>query len=158
MPLFILSQEIDEAFLESLPEDVRKEVEEKAKIQSELDKPVYRRASTVTDKEKEEEEEKNKDKLKIFGKDIFDMMQSSFMPVNEPNVNESYTLDFGDVLQIQIVGQKNLIEQYPLQKLAEDGKLSSFKHDGFWQCMDTLRDKTKLNKLWEENQAPWKAW
>ncbi len=121
MPLFILSQEIDEAFLESLPEDVRKEVEEKAKIQSELDKPVYRRASTMTDKEKEEEEEKNKDKLKIFGKDIFDMMQSSFMPVNEPNVNESYTLDFGDVLQIQIVGQKNLIEQYPLQR---DGSIN----------------------------------
>lgn len=34
----------------------------------------------------------------------------------------------------------------------------AYKHNGFWQCMDTLRDKIKLEKLWDENKAPWKVW
>lgn len=51
-----------------------------------------------------------------------------------------------------------VFEQQPLQQLAESGNLAAFKHDGFWQCMDTLRDKNYLNKRWEENDAPWKIW
>jgi glucose-1-phosphate cytidylyltransferase len=42
--------------------------------------------------------------------------------------------------------------------LARNGELSAFKHNGFWQCMDTLRDKIYLNDLWEKNKAPWKMW
>ena len=49
-------------------------------------------------------------------------------------------------------------EQEPLKNLAKDGELKAFKHDGFWQPMDTLRDKNKLEKLWSENTAPWKIW
>ena len=49
-------------------------------------------------------------------------------------------------------------EQEPLKNLASDGELMSFKHDGFWQPMDTLRDKIKLNELLEQNKAPWKVW
>ena len=49
-------------------------------------------------------------------------------------------------------------EQHSLPQLANDGKLSSFKHPGFWKPMDTLQDKYKLNKLWESNKAPWKIW
>ena len=45
----------------------------------------------------------------------------------------------------------------PLEKIAEDGQLSAFKHDGFWQCMDTLPDKNKLDALWD-GEAPWKVW
>ena len=37
-------------------------------------------------------------------------------------------------------------------------KLSSFKHRGFWKCMDTIKDKNELNKLWKENRSPWKNW
>lgn len=51
-----------------------------------------------------------------------------------------------------------VFEQVPLQQLAADGKMSAFKHHGFWQPMDTLRDNQKLNKLWKENKAPWKVW
>ncbi|NCB82780.1 MAG: glucose-1-phosphate cytidylyltransferase, partial [Bacilli bacterium] len=40
----------------------------------------------------------------------------------------------------------------------KDGEMFAYKHDGFWQPMDTLRDNQKLNKLWKENKAPWKVW
>jgi len=46
----------------------------------------------------------------------------------------------------------------PLQKLAKERKLYTYKHDGFWQCMDNVRDRDYLNKLWNENKAAWKVW
>ena len=46
----------------------------------------------------------------------------------------------------------------PLVSLASSGELMSFEHDGFWQAMDTLRDKTHLEELWESGNAPWKNW
>jgi len=49
-------------------------------------------------------------------------------------------------------------EREPLQKLAREEKLSAYKHDGFWQPMDTLRDKHILEDLWENGNAPWKVW
>ena len=45
-----------------------------------------------------------------------------------------------------------------LPKLAADGQLSAFKHSGFWQPMDTLREKIMLNDLWNSGKAPWKVW
>jgi len=49
-------------------------------------------------------------------------------------------------------------EREPLEKLAGEKQLSAFIHDGFWQCMDTLRDKIHLEALWCEDRAPWKRW
>lgn len=49
-------------------------------------------------------------------------------------------------------------EREPLEKLANEGQLVNYKHFGFWQCMDTLRDKQKLEELWETGKAPWKVW
>ena len=49
-------------------------------------------------------------------------------------------------------------EQQPLQRLAADDELMAFEHSGFWQPMDTLRDKTYLEELWASGQAPWKTW
>lgn len=49
-------------------------------------------------------------------------------------------------------------EQEPLQKIANDGKLCAYKHIGFWQPMDTLRDKMYLESLWESGSPPWKVW
>jgi glucose-1-phosphate cytidylyltransferase len=46
----------------------------------------------------------------------------------------------------------------PMEALADAGELSGFCHDGFWQCMDTMRDKVYLNALWDHGQAPWKLW
>ncbi len=49
-------------------------------------------------------------------------------------------------------------EQEPLKGLARDGQLTAFHHDGFWQPMDTLRDRRELEALWAEGRAPWKIW
>jgi glucose-1-phosphate cytidylyltransferase len=49
-------------------------------------------------------------------------------------------------------------EQGPMERMAREGKLAAFRHQGFWQPMDTLRDKNLLEKLWISGQAPWKLW
>lgn len=51
-----------------------------------------------------------------------------------------------------------MFEREPLEKLATENQLMCYKHNGFWQCMDTLRDKETLEKLWDSKQAPWKLW
>ena len=51
-----------------------------------------------------------------------------------------------------------VLERDVFNLLIKDRNLSAFKHNGFWQCMDTLREKTILNKLWKSNKAPWKVW
>ena len=57
-----------------------------------------------------------------------------------------------------IDGDDTLWEQEPLQRLAAEGELMAWQHSGFWQPMDTLRDKTYLEELWASGQAPWKTW
>jgi len=57
-----------------------------------------------------------------------------------------------------IDGDLTTFEQEPLINLATEGQLMSFKHDGFWECMDTLRDRKNLCSLWDSGQAPWKSW
>lgn len=51
-----------------------------------------------------------------------------------------------------------MFEREPLEALAKIGELKAYRHDGYWQCMDTKRDHEGLNKLWEEGKAPWKIW
>jgi glucose-1-phosphate cytidylyltransferase len=55
-------------------------------------------------------------------------------------------------------GDQTVFEQKPIQKLAKEHEIHTFQHRGFWKPMDTLRDKVKLNELWENNQASWKVW
>lgn len=57
-----------------------------------------------------------------------------------------------------IEGDLTTWEQEPLMNLASDGELMAFEHHGFWQPMDTLRDKTALEKMWTQGKAPWKKW
>lgn len=57
-----------------------------------------------------------------------------------------------------IEGDSTVWEQEPLGKLAQKEELSAFKHDGFWHPMDTLRDKRRLDKQWQDGTAPWKIW
>jgi glucose-1-phosphate cytidylyltransferase len=57
-----------------------------------------------------------------------------------------------------ISGDMTVWELDPLQKLASDGMLSAYKHEGFWQSMDTLRDKNVLEELWRSGTPPWKIW
>lgn len=55
-------------------------------------------------------------------------------------------------------GDKTIFEHGPLETMAKEGQFYAYKHYGFWKCMDTLRDKVQLNKLWVDNQAKWKVW
>jgi glucose-1-phosphate cytidylyltransferase len=55
-------------------------------------------------------------------------------------------------------GDETVWEREPLRRLAEEGRLASYRHTGFWQPMDTLREKLQLQELWESGQAPWKTW
>ena len=51
-----------------------------------------------------------------------------------------------------------MLERQPMDKLVRDGQLNAYKHEGFWQPMDTYQEAQYLNKLWAEGQAPWKVW
>ena len=57
-----------------------------------------------------------------------------------------------------IEGDSTVFEQTPMKRLAAEGQLKSYYHDGFWQCMDTKREKDKLEELWASGRAPWKIW
>jgi glucose-1-phosphate cytidylyltransferase len=66
-------------------------------------------------------------------------------------VLEPEVLDFID-------GDDTMWEHEPMRRLAEAGELMAYRHDGFWACMDTIRDKRLLNELWQTGKAPWKTW
>ena len=57
-----------------------------------------------------------------------------------------------------IEGDSTVLEKAPLEQVAKMGQLMAYKHSGFWQCMDTVREKETLEKLWAAGQAPWKVW
>ncbi len=57
-----------------------------------------------------------------------------------------------------IDGDDTVLEKKPLETAAKMGELMAYKHDGFWQCMDTVREKEQLEKMWANGQAPWKVW
>ena len=66
-------------------------------------------------------------------------------------VLEPKVLDF-------IAGDETLWEREPMERLAEEGQLMAYRHEGFWQPMDTLREKRMLEDLWAKGGAPWKVW
>ena len=55
-------------------------------------------------------------------------------------------------------GDATVLEAGPLESLARDGQLVAYKHEGFWQCMDTVRDKSRLEEMWTSGSAPWRTW
>ena len=131
IPIALFSQDISEAYLESLPESVRNDVLKGIDDRDEKEQPVYRRPSSMVEKEDSEYaqykdfiDNKNENKIDInvrFGKHIFQSVQSSFMPINEPNLDGSYLLDFGDTLELQLIGQKNETEQLMVNR---DGSIN----------------------------------
>jgi glucose-1-phosphate cytidylyltransferase len=56
------------------------------------------------------------------------------------------------------LGPDSVLEREPLERLAAEGQLRAFRHQGFWDCMDTYKDAVELNDLWAEGRAPWKLW
>jgi len=133
----INSQELNEDFLESLPDDIKKDLQEKNEKTNLDSKETYkpylyssklRQAEELLDlKERleidllelerrlrfDEGLSANKD-LELYGSDFFNTFQTSFMPINEPNPSADYNLDIGDVLNIQVIGQENYIENFTI--------------------------------------------
>ncbi len=115
LPLFTYSQEISEDYLNSLPEDIREDVMKRVDEKNDLEEDVYRSIDSSSDIEKKDFDEF------LFGADFFDTMQTSFMPVNLPNLDDDYVLDNGDVLSIQFIGQKDSTDSY---QIARDGSIN----------------------------------
>ena len=72
-------------------------------------------------------------------------------------INGGYFVCQPEVLNY-IAGDSILLEKEPMEQLASESELMCYKHYGFWQCMDTMRDREKLEHMWLENTAPWKVW
>lgn len=73
-------------------------------------------------------------------------------------INAGYFVCEPKVFDYITEGDGTVFEQAPLRNLASDGEIFTFKHDSFWMPMDTLRDKIKLNDMWEKKNAPWNVW
>jgi len=144
MSLTIGAQELNQEFLDSLPDDIRKDLEDKntatALSANETYRPYLyssklkqteellnlkdRLEKDLTDLERRlnsGEDLRINDELKLYGSDFFNTFQTSFMPINEPNPDSGYMLDKGDVLQIQLVGQNDFNEELLINS---DGSIS----------------------------------
>ena len=98
-------------------------------------------------------------------KGVLDITESgSVKSFREKKANDGAAINAGYmVLQPEIFdylteGDATVFETKPLERLVAEGELMSYRHTGFWQCMDTAREKAMLEKLWSKNQAPWKVW
>lgn len=58
----------------------------------------------------------------------------------------------------EYLGEDVMLETEPMMNLTRNGEVMAYRHEGFWQCMDTLRDKMRLENLWDTGKAPWKVW
>lgn len=80
----------------------------------------------------------------------------------KPQAREGWINGAFFVLEPQVIdyidGDDTEWEKEPLERLAADGQLMAYRHDGFWQCMDTLRERKLLEQLWDTGRAPWKVW
>jgi glucose-1-phosphate cytidylyltransferase len=80
----------------------------------------------------------------------------------KPQAHEGWINGAFFVLEPQVLdyidGDDTEWEKEPLERLAADGQLMAYRHEGFWQCMDTLRERKLLEQLWDSGEAPWKVW
>jgi len=79
-------------------------------------------------------------------------------PLHHDFINGGYFIFRREFLKRLPINENYSLESSPLTTLAREGQLSAFKHTGFWQCMDTLRDRENLEKIYESGQAPWVKW
>ena len=72
-------------------------------------------------------------------------------------INAGFMVLEPEIMEL-IEGDTTVFEKYPLEEAARRGQLNAYRHNGYWQCMDTLREKEKLEALWSSGKAPWKIW
>jgi glucose-1-phosphate cytidylyltransferase len=92
----------------------------------------------------------------IFDGDLVDTFTEK-PQIGEGWINGGFLVFEPEVFEY-LEGDHTSLEAHALERLAEDRQLVAYKHDGFWQCMDTLRDKRLLESLWREGRAYWKVW
>ena len=136
----VSAQEFSQEFLDSLPIDLRNNLVNEAQQKKDLEAVQYRRPSSFI--------KKPDTNTARFGNSYFSMMQSTLMPVNEPNFDSSYVLDFGDVLQLQLTGQKNQIIKIPILR---DGSISLPEIGKLFLSGINLDDASKMIKKKFEN-------
>lgn len=73
-------------------------------------------------------------------------------------INAGYFVCQPEIFDYLNDGDSTILERQPLESIAKDGKMTAYKHTGFWKPMDTLRDNIELNELWGNNRAHWKVW
>ena len=76
---------------------------------------------------------------------------------DESKINVGYMVLNPEIFHY-IEGDSTVFEKEPLEQIARIGQLKAYIHNGFWQCMDTKREKDKLEELWNSGNAPWKVW
>ena len=101
--------------------------------------------------------------IKYLIEDICEAYQDAITVFDEkPQAREGWINGAFFVCEPQIFdyieGDSTQFERRPLQDLARDGQLMAYRHYGFWQCMDTVRDKVLLEKLWDSGSPPWRIW
>ena len=77
-------------------------------------------------------------------------------PLTDDYVNVGFFVFEPEVLEY--LDEECVLEQAPLERLAREGQLMAYRHEGFWQPMDTYREFTMLNEMWDSGNAPWKVW
>ena len=160
------AQELDESFLDSLPNNIKKDIEEQAKENTGNEEPIYRSIENQTKLEKQrledlkkrleadlalleeklkedEDNVKNKNDLEVFGSSFFSTYQSTYMPINEPNLSPSYILDYGDYLRIQFVGDQNENKNYMINR---DGSINIQNLEPIILSGLTFEDASKIIK------------
>lgn len=137
-------QDLNEDFLKSLPEGMQADIQKRIDGEGKTEEPVYRSIESQTELEKKSLEDlknrleldlaflknkleedigntKKRDMLDLFGSSFFSTYQSTYMPINEPNLSPEYVLDFGDVLNIQLIGQEDYDENV---SIGRDGSVN----------------------------------
>lgn len=133
--LTLVSQELNQDFLESLPKNIQQDVLNRIDDDKSTEEPLYRSIDSQTELEKITLESLKKgldkdfkayqdlvnansniDQSTLFGSDFFRTYQSTFFPINEPNLSPSYQLDFGDSIEIQLIGQIDEIDVYTIKR------------------------------------------
>ena len=96
-----------------------------------------------------------------FGRIAFDGNQVNQF-YEKPQAAEGWINGGYFVLNSKVIdyvdGDETIWERIPIERLAQDGQLMGFRHNGFWSCMDTLKEKNILEDLWNSGKAPWKVW
>ena len=134
-PVLGFAQDFDQAFLASLPNDVRSDLIKRSEEKNISEAPQYRRSSTFV--------QKPNVNSKRFGAKVFSLMQTTMMPINEPNFDDSYFLDFGDQLQLQLIGQESSISKLNIQR---DGSINIEDIGKIFISGLSLKDATALIK------------